>query len=84
MKALNYTEFRKDMKKNMDLAVDSEETIVVQRPGGKTVVIISLEEYNSWLETDYLLSTEANRKNIEASLRDIEKGKTRKLNLNDI
>ncbi len=84
MKAINYTEFRKEMKKNMDLAVDSDETIIVHRPSGKSVVIISLEEYNSWIETDYLLSTEANTKKLAKSIKDLENGKTRKLNLNDL
>jgi antitoxin YefM len=84
MKAINYTEFRKSMKENMDLAVDSSETIVIQRAGGKTVVMVSLAEYNSIVETNYLLSTEANSKNLEKSIKDYKKGKTRTLNLGEL
>ena len=72
------------MKKNMDLAVESAETIIVQRPGGKTVVIISLEEYNSMLETDHLLSTKVNAARLEKSIKSLEEGKTRKFNLDEL
>ncbi len=53
MKAISYTELRKNMKENLDLVVDSDETIIVHRPGDKTVVIISLEKYNSMIKTGY-------------------------------
>ena len=83
MKAMNYTEFRKDMKKNMDLANDGDE-IIITRPGGKNVVLISLDEYNSLRETDHLLSTEANAKRLQKSIKNAQNGKTRKFNLNEI
>lgn len=83
MKAMNYSEFRKDLKKNMELANDGHEIIII-RPGGKNVVLISLDEFNSLRETDYLLSTEANAKRLDKSLKNAEKGKTRKFNINEI
>lgn len=83
MKAMNYSEFRKDMKKNLDLANDGDE-IIITRPGGKNVVIISLDEYNSLRETDHLLSTETNAKRLEKSIKSAQKGKTRKFNINEI
>ena len=60
MIAINYSELRKSLKKNLDLACTSHETIVVQRSADKSVVLISLEEYNSLIETAHLLSTKAN------------------------
>jgi antitoxin YefM len=84
MKAINYTEFRKFMKENMNLVVDSSETIVIQRAGGKTVVVVSLAEYNSIVETNYLLSTNANTKNLEKSIKNYKKGKTRTLNPDEL
>jgi len=60
MIAINYSELRKSLKKNLDLACSSHETIVVQRSNDKSVVLVSLEEYNSLIETTHLLSTRAN------------------------
>lgn len=84
MKTITYTEFRNSMKETMDLAVESSETIIVQRSGGKSVVIISLEEYNSILETRHLLSNKANSKRLEKSIKNLEEGKTRKISLNEL
>jgi antitoxin YefM len=74
MLSINYTELRNDLKKNLDLTSDSHETLIVHRPNGKSVVILSLEDYNSMAETDYLLSTKANTERLMASIRNIEAG----------
>lgn len=75
MIAINYSELRKSLKKNLDLACESHETVIIHRPGGKSVVMLSLEDYNSMSETDYLLSTKANSDNIMASIKQAEEGK---------
>jgi antitoxin YefM len=75
MLAINYSELRKSLKKNLDLTCQDHEVILVHRPGGKSVVMLSLEDYNSLSETDYLLSTEANKKALMKSIKDVEAGK---------
>ena len=75
MIAINYTELRKSLKKNLDLACDSHETIVIQRSNEKSVVLVSLEDYNSMVETSHLLSTKANADRLMASVRQAENGK---------
>ena len=75
MIAINYSELRKSLKKNLDLTCESHETVIIHRPGGKSVVMVSLEDYNSINETDYLLSTEANAKALHKSIEDVKAGK---------
>lgn len=75
MLAINYSELRKSLKKNLDLTCQDHEIIVIQRPGGKSVVMLSLEDYNSITETDYLLSTEANKKALMKNIKDAKAGK---------
>jgi antitoxin YefM len=75
MIAINYTELRKSLKKNLDLACESHETVVIQRPNEKSVVLVSLEDYNSMVETSYLLGTKTNAERLMASIAQAEKGK---------
>lgn len=45
---------------------------------------MSLDKSNGGKETDYLLSTLANTKRLKRSIKDAEKGKTRKFKINEI
>jgi antitoxin YefM len=42
--------------------------LLITRNDGQTVVVMTLADYNSKLETDYLNSSEANRKHLEKSI----------------
>ncbi len=46
---------------------DAEPTIVVSEDGGQ-VVLLSLDEYNSWKETLHLLSNPANAEHLRRSI----------------
>lgn len=61
MQVLNYTDFRKNMKSVLDKTVADHETIIISRSDDKDVVLLSLKDYNSWMETMYLLRSERNR-----------------------
>lgn len=52
---------RKNFKKIADNISDYNDVVLVARPKNKNVVLISEKEYKSWQETNYLLSTKANR-----------------------
>ena len=69
MKAANYTEFRKDLKEYLDSVEENNETLIIKRSTGKGAVLISLDEYNSIMETLHLLSS---RKNAERLFESIE------------
>ena len=74
MLSINYTELRKSLKKNLDLTSDNHETLIVHRPNGKSVVVLALEDYNSLVETDYLLSSKANAERLHKSIEDTKAG----------
>lgn len=75
MVVINYSAFRKNLKENLDKACDNYEVIIVSRAHNKNVVVISLNEYNSWQETKYLLSTVNNQKRLLDAIKDTEQGK---------
>ena len=74
MVVVNYSDFRKNLKENLDNACDNNETVIVSRAHNKNVVVISLDEYNSWKETMYLSSTANNRKRLEDAIARTERG----------
>ena len=71
MKAVNYSELRQKLKLNLDAVTDNEELLVVHRPKGKSIVMMSLSEYNSLLETIHLTRSEANRERLAKAIKNI-------------
>ena len=51
------------------------ETVIINRGDKKAAVVMSLDEYNSLTETNYLFSTEANRKHLLQSIQQANEGK---------
>ena len=60
MLAANYSEYRGDLKRFLDSVELNNETLIIKRSKGKGTVMISLDEYNSLMETVHLLSSKAN------------------------
>jgi antitoxin YefM len=75
MIAANYTEFRVDLKKFLDKVEDDNETLIIKRGSGKGTVLISLDEYNSIMETLHLLSSKANSDRLYEAIQQIKEGK---------
>lgn len=83
MKVVNYSEFRNNLAENLNMVNDDGDIVVVSRSKGKNVVVISLDEYNSIMETLHLGSTKANRKRLDEAIEEINKGKYVKKKLID-
>jgi len=71
MKAVNYSELRQNLKANLDAVSDNAELLVVHRSKGKSIVVMSLEEYNSIKETLHLLESKENRLRLELAVENI-------------
>ena len=78
MIAVNYTQFRNNMKSHMDLVTDSYETMVVTRKDSKNVVVISEESYNNLLENIYVMGNKSNYDWLMESKKQLESGKAKK------
>jgi antitoxin YefM len=71
MKAVNYSELRQNLKANLDAVTDNAELLVVHRPKGKSIVVMSLDEYNATIESQYLLQSKNNRERLEQAIENI-------------
>ena len=76
MIAANYTEFRKELKDYLDRVEKNNETLIIKRGSGNGAVLISLEEYNSMMETLHLLSSQKNAQRLFESIEQMKSGKT--------
>jgi len=74
METVNYTDFRSNLKHWFDKVVNDASDIIIRRNGGKDLVLVSLDEYNSLRETTYLL-TGKNRDILLNSIEELEAGK---------
>ena len=73
MKVINYTELRLNLKHWLNSVIDDVEEVIIKRKDQKDLVLISLEEYNSLVETNYLLSGK-NRDVLLESINEVRKG----------
>jgi len=73
MEIVNYTDFRSNLKHWFDKVINDVSDIVIKRKGGKDLVLVSLDKYNSLKETSYLLSGK-NRDVLLNSIKELEAG----------
>ena len=75
MRAANFTEFRTRLKNFLDDVENNNETLIIKRGTGNGAVLISLDEYNSIMETVHLLSSKANADRLYESIKQMKEGK---------
>lgn len=71
MKAINYSELRQNLKSNLDAVTDDQEMLVVHRPKGRSIVMMSLDEFNALQETLHLNRSKKNRQRLENAIENI-------------
>jgi len=77
-------DLRANMKTYFDSLDDNKDVLIVPRQGDKdAIVIMTLSEYNSLTETEYLLSTESNRREIEKALNELKTGEVTQFNIEE-
>lgn len=78
MQAVSFSEARKRLKFYFDNVFKNHDPLIITRKDNENLVVISLEDYNSLTETNYLLRNEKNRKHLLDSLKNAEKDNTLK------
>jgi len=73
MKVVKYSELRLNLKHWLDSVINDMEEVIIKRRDQKDLVLISLDEYNALVETNYLLSGK-NRTVLLQSIAEVENG----------
>jgi len=76
MNAINYSELRKNLKVFLDQVYHDHEPLIVTRKNNQNIVLMSIDDYNSLIETNYLLSNIHNSKHLLKSLDKARKSET--------
>ncbi len=84
MQAVTYSEARQGLKNFMDLACSNHEPVLITRRRNESVVLISLEDYESIIESEYLLSSPANAARLMQSVQEAQTGKRTSLDALDL
>jgi len=83
MKAISYTAVRSSLAKTMEDICDDHEPVVITRKNERSVVMLSLEDYEALEETSYLLRSPKNMRRLIESISQLEKGDGSKKELSD-
>ncbi|WP_291528945.1 type II toxin-antitoxin system Phd/YefM family antitoxin [Bacteroides sp. UBA939] len=84
MRTTNYTDLRANLKGYIDSVVDDCDTVIINRGNGTGVVMISLEEYNSLKETEYIMSSPQTMEDIYRGEEDLKAGKGIEVDLDSL
>jgi antitoxin YefM len=76
MEAITYTEARNNLARTMDKVNDDHAPIIITRQNGQPVVMMALEDFEAWQETDYLLRSPANARRLLESVEQDRGGRT--------
>ncbi|UTC61657.1 type II toxin-antitoxin system prevent-host-death family antitoxin [Treponema sp. OMZ 787] len=75
MDTITYSDLRRNLKAYMDKVYNDYEPLIVSRKNSENVVLLPVREYNSLIETDYLLKNEANADHLLKSIEQHRAGK---------
>lgn len=73
MLIVNISDFRKDIKLYLDKVSKNFETLIINRAKDVSVVVISLDEYNSLMATQYELSSRKNEMRLDSAIEKLKK-----------
>jgi len=81
MSTITYSDARKNFKKVLDQVHENSEAIVILRKNSENAVIMSEQEYESLMETIYLLRSPKNAERLLDSIKQVENNETKERKL---
>lgn len=74
MDTITYTTARATLAKTIDAVCDDHRQVIITKNKNRSIVLVSLEDYQSLEETAYLLRSPKNARRLLASILELETG----------
>ena len=74
MAHVNVSEFRQNLAAHLEDVSESRAPLVVTRGKGKSVVVLSEDEYDSMIETLHLIASPANARRLREAVSELDAG----------
>jgi antitoxin YefM len=75
MNVVTISEAKKNLDQLIEQVISDVEPAIISTDTGQHIVLLSLDEFNSWQETVYLLSNPANAEHLRQSIAEAKMGK---------
>jgi len=75
MEAVTYTDLRQNLNAYMSKVIENNNPLVITRNNNENLVLIPIDEYNSLIETNYLLSNKNNAEHLRKSIEQHRNGR---------
>jgi len=76
MNTISINQAKTNFQEVVQSVLDDVTPTIVMTESGQSIVMLSLDEYNAWQETLYLLSTPANAAHLQQSIAEDQAGYT--------
>lgn len=81
MDAITYSAFRTHLAGTLDKVNNDHKPVLITRQKGKPAVVMSLEDFQAYEETFYLMASPKNAERLNQAISDIEAGQVTKQEL---
>jgi antitoxin YefM len=83
MRIVNFSEARNNLKSVLNQVTDDADYTIITRRDSEDAVVMSLETFNSFMETFYLLRSPANAAHLAKSIEQFRNGKVQERDIID-
>jgi antitoxin YefM len=81
MRVINFSEARNNLKFVLDQVTDDADYTVISRRDAEDAIVMSMDTFNSLMETFHLLKTPANAKHLMKSIKQYQKDQVKEREL---
>ncbi|KTD31091.1 type II toxin-antitoxin system Phd/YefM family antitoxin [Legionella maceachernii] len=77
MDVISYSALRNNLANTLDKVNEDHVSILITRQNGKPAVIMSLDDFKSYEETAYLMSSPKNAERLNQAIAEVESGQSK-------